>query len=191
MKPDAVAEVVAAEDSIQTADRVPVAASAGPARRILVVRTDRIGDVVLTTPAIRALRQAYPEAHIAILVAKSTQALVDGNPDLNDVLVDDRRGRHQGLGFWRLVSEVRRKRFDLAVIFHTKRRTNLLCFFAGIPERIGYKNDKFGFLLTEQIPDDRPAGTKHESEYCLDMLRPLGGSPAGGAGAVCPPATRV
>ena len=70
---------------------------------ILIVRTDRIGDVVLTTPAIKALRQSYPGARISILVTPATFDLVNGNPYLDEILMDDRCGRNRGLlGFLRL-----------------------------------------------------------------------------------------
>lgn len=144
-------------------------------KNILIVRTDRIGDVVLTTPAIRALRQAYPQARISILVSPATKDLVEGNPDLDEVLVDDRLKEHKGpFGFLKLVYCLRRKKFDLAIIFHTKKRTNLTCFLAGIPARIGYKNNKFGFLLTHPLTDTRHEGKKHEVQYCLDVLDELG-----------------
>ena len=108
-------------------------------RNILIVRTDRMGDVVLTTPALKALREAHPKARISILVSAYTKAIVEGNPYVNEVLADDRKRTHRGwIGFWRLVSEVRKRKFDAAVIYHTKRRTNWLCFFAGIPYRLGY-----------------------------------------------------
>ncbi len=144
-------------------------------RQILVVRTDRIGDVVLTTPALRRLRARFPEAWIAILVSPVTTDLLKGNPDVDKVLVDDRRGRHRGLiGFCRLVTELRRFRFDLAINLHTKRRSNLLLFCSGIPRRIGYRNEKWGHLLTEPLLDQRTQGLRHEAQYCVDALRPLG-----------------
>lgn len=143
-------------------------------QNILVVRTDRIGDVVLTTPLLAALRQAYPKARLSILISPQTRDIVEGNPYLDEIIVDDRKGPHKGLGFFYLAGKLKRRRFDLAIILHTKRRTNLLCFFTGIPHRIGYKNNKFGFLLTHRLEDTRPKGTKHEAEYCLDVLRHLG-----------------
>lgn len=141
-------------------------------QRILIVRTDRIGDVILTTPAMKAIRAAYPKAWIAMLVAPATRSLVDGSGLSNEVLVDDRRGQHRGVsGYFRLIREIRSRRFDLAIIYHTKKRTNLLCALAGIPNRLGYTNDKFGFLLTHPVPDDRPLGRKHEAQYCMDLLK--------------------
>jgi ADP-heptose:LPS heptosyltransferase len=58
--------------------------------------------------------------------------------------------------------------------YHTKKRTNLLCFLAGIPVRAGYKNNKFGFLLNRPVKDERHLGKKHEVQYCLDILREFG-----------------
>src|SRR3989344_3254092 len=145
------------------------------AQNILIVRTDRIGDVVLTTPSIKVLRQTYPAARISILVALSTSDLVAGNPYLDEIIVDDRHGDHGGIvGFGRLSAFLRRRKFDVAIIYHTKKRTNLLCWAAGIHRRVGYKNKKFGFLLTDQILDERHLGRRHEAQYCLDVLRHLG-----------------
>ena len=143
-------------------------------KNILIVRTDRIGDVILTTPSIAALRQHYPKAKISILVAPATYDLVDGNSCLDEIIIDDRAGEHKGVGYFKLISLIRRKRFDVAIIYHTKRRTNLACFLAGIPIRIGYKNKKFGFLLTHPIVDARQKGEKHEALYCLEVLKELG-----------------
>jgi len=143
-------------------------------QNILIVRTDRIGDVVLTTPSIKALRQAYPAARISILVTPATQDLVNGNPYVDEVLVDDRQGQHKGfLGFLRLTREICLKKFDLAIIFHTKRRYNMACYMARIPCRLGYKNNKFGFLLTHPLKDIRPQGIEHEAQYCLGVLKAI------------------
>jgi ADP-heptose:LPS heptosyltransferase len=62
----------------------------------------------------------------------------------------------------------------LAIVYHTKKRMNAMCFFAGIPTRLGYRNNKFGFLLTHPVVDERRFGKKHEVEYCLELLKPLG-----------------
>lgn len=144
-------------------------------KNILVVRTDRIGDVVLTSPAFKVLRESFPYAKISVLVTPTTKELVEGNPNIDHVLVDDRKDEHGGVfGFWRLMNSLREKRFDCAIIFHTKRRANALCFFAGIPTRVGYRNNKWGFLLTDPVADKRHEGIKHESQYCLDVIRHLG-----------------
>ena len=146
---------------------------------ILIVRTDRIGDVVLTTPVFKALRKAYPLARITVLVTPLTADLVRGNPYIDEVICDDRMGEHRGfLGAIRLTKMIRSRKFDAAFIYHTKRRYNLMCFWVGVPLRIGYKNGKFGIFLTHPVKDERHLGKKHEAEYCLDLLKPFGVSDA-------------
>ena len=144
-------------------------------QNILIVRTDRIGDVILTTPAIAALRQAYPNARLTIMVTPATREIVEDNPHLDEVIVYDQKGAHKGVrGFFKFINYLRQQKFDLAIVYHTKKRFNLICFLAGIPNRVGFKNNKFGFLLTHPIKDTRPLGDKHEYEYCLEVLKYLG-----------------
>lgn len=146
-----------------------------PFKRILVVRTDRIGDVVLSTPVLKALRENYPQSHIAIMVSPQARELLEDNPYLNEVIVYDKDKKDKGLlGFWRFVMRLKKKKFDLAIVLHTKKRTNLISFLADIPKRAGYYDTKFGFLLTDKIKDTRTLGLQHEVDYCLDVLRKLG-----------------
>jgi heptosyltransferase-2 len=142
--------------------------------RILLTRTDRIGDVVLTTPAIKAVRDRYPDAYIAFLVRPYARDIVEGNPYLDEVIIYDKYGRHKGpLGTLGFVFGLRKKRFDLAVMLHPTNRVHLLAFLAGIPERIGYDR-KMPFLLTKRIPHLKQKGEKHELEYTLEVLRLIG-----------------
>lgn len=71
---------------------------------------------------------------------------------------------------------VRRLRFDCALILNPSVRNHIIAFLAGIPRRIGY-DSKAGFLLTDRVPNTKHKGEKHESEYTLDLLRPLGIDP--------------
>ena len=66
-------------------------------KKILIVRLDRIGDVVLSTPVIKALRDAYPEAHIAMMVRPYAREIVEGNQFLDEVIVYDKDGTHKGI----------------------------------------------------------------------------------------------
>ena len=143
-------------------------------KRILIVRTDRIGDVLLSTPVIEALRRAYPCAYIAIMVNPYAADIVEGNPYLDEVIMCAKEAEDRGiLGTFRLARRLRRKRFDVCFVLHPTVRLHLLMYLAGIPRRIGYDR-KFGFLLTDKIVHDKQAGKKHESEYSLDVIRYLG-----------------
>jgi len=144
-------------------------------KRILIVRTDRIGDVVLSTPVITAARKAFPHAYIAFMVSGETKEIVTGNKDLNEVIVYDKKRKHKAiLKSLCFAMHLRKKRFDLALILHSTKRVNLVCFLAGIPRRIGYARGKLDFLLTGMLEYRKRLGEKHESEYSLDVLRSLG-----------------
>ena len=146
-------------------------------KRILIVRMDRIGDVVLSTPAIKAVRDEYPDSYIAVLVRPYARDIVDGNPHVNEVITYDKSGKEKSiLGNIRFISRLRRKRFDLAIILHPKNSSHALTFLAGIPERIGY-DKKLGALLTKRIPHTKQYGLKHEMDYALDLLSYIGIKP--------------
>ena len=92
-------------------------------KNILIVRTDRIGDVVLTVPAIRAIRNKFPDARLTVLLSPLTFDLLNGLSIIDEILIDDRHNLYQGLkGFFNLVKLLKQKKFDLAVIYHTKKR---------------------------------------------------------------------
>ncbi len=145
-------------------------------RNILVVRSDRMGDVVLTIPALRAIKEKYPQARLSVWLSEATRDLVDGLPFIDEIIVQDTlRGWR---GYFDLVARLKRSRFDLAVVYHTKQKTNAACFLAGIPVRLGDLNEKCGFLLTHPVKDERHLGIKHELEYCFDLLSLAGISKA-------------
>ena len=151
------------------------AATTSGFKRILVARTDRIGDVVLTTPVLKAVRDNCPNSYIAVMVSPSAREIVEGNPYIDEVIVYSKDKAHRGIkGFWGFVGRLKRRKFDLAIILHTKKRINLITYLADIPRRIGYQDKNFGFLLSDKIEDTRPLGLKHEVDYCLDVLRNIG-----------------
>ncbi len=142
--------------------------------RILIVRTDRIGDVLLSTPVIKALRQFYPQAYISMMVAPHALEIIEGNPYLDEVIVYDKDGKHKSwLRSLKFASRLKKKKFDLAVILHPTNRVHLLAFLARIPKRLGY-NRKLGFLLNEKKEHKKQEGLKHEAEYNLELLKDLG-----------------
>ena len=141
-------------------------------KNILVVRADRVGDVVLTVPAIRALKHAFPDAKVSVWLDASTKPLLDGLPFIDEILVEDKRCGWPG--YFSFLGMLRRQKFDLAVIYHIKRRTNVACALAGIPVRVGYRNKKHGWFLTHPFEDRRHLGERHEAAYCLDLLKGIG-----------------
>ena len=141
--------------------------------RILIVRTDRLGDVILSTPVIKNLREAFPAAHIAFMCRPYTKEVLEGNPCLDEVIICDKYGKHKSFwGIVKLAFYLRKKKFDWAIILHPTNRVHLLTFLAGISYRVGW-DKKMGFLLNEKIPHTKQEGKKHELEYTLDVLREL------------------
>ena len=144
-------------------------------KRILIVRTDRIGDVVLSTPTLTAVRKAFPKAYIAMMVSSETKEIVMFNPYLNEVIIYDKKVRQRGIfKTLQFAGRLRDKRFDIAFILHSTNRVNLVTFLAGIPKRVGYKRGKMDFLLTDTLDYKKRLGDKHEAEYSLDVLRHIG-----------------
>lgn len=143
-------------------------------RRILLIRTDRIGDVLLSTPAIKAVRDAYPNAYIAMMVSPYAEDIVDGNPYLDEVILYDKDGGHKSIfATLKFAVGLRKKRFDLAIILHPTNRSNIIPLLAGVPERVGY-DKKGGIFLTKKLKDVKHLGEKHEIDYNLDVLRAVG-----------------
>ena len=143
-------------------------------RRILLIRTDRIGDVLLTTPAIEAVRKKFPSAHIAVMIRPYVKDIVDGNPYIDEIIIYDKYGRHKSIrASYRFAKELKKKNFDLAVIFHPANRAHVVAYLAGIPKRIGYGRN-FPALLTDKIHHEKQLGRMHEVDYAIRMLRPLG-----------------
>jgi heptosyltransferase-2 len=144
--------------------------------RILVARTDRIGDVLLSTPVLSVLRAQYPGSRIAMLVTPYTRPVVEGHPALDAILTDDRQGVHRGVrGFFRLVRAVRRERFDAALVLHPTGRLALLCRLAGIPVRIGSGYRAYGFLFNRRVYEHRRDARRHEVDYNLRLVTALSG----------------
>jgi len=143
-------------------------------KRILIMRTDRLGDVLLSTPVIAVLREKYPNAYIAMMVAPQAREAVEGNPSLDEVIVLDKAAPAKGFfaGF-RFIRRIRQKKFDLAIILHPAIRAHLIAYFSGITRRIGYDR-KFPFLLTDKIKHLKQEGKKHEADYNFDLLKLLG-----------------
>ena len=120
--------------------------------RILIVEVNWLGDVLFSTPAIRAVRERHPGAYIAALVVPRCKEVLFGNNYLDEVMVLDEKGRHKGLrGIGTLIGDIKLRRFTIVYLFHKSFTRTLCCFLAGIKKRIGYYTKKRGFLLTEKV----------------------------------------
>jgi len=123
------------------------------AEKILVVQPSWVGDAVMATPALRALRELYPSAHISYLLRRYVKPIYTGMPWC-DRLITYRTGRTRaktGKGMLDLAGRLRAARFDLAVLLPNSFKTALLCKLARIPRVVGYERDGRSFLLTDKL----------------------------------------
>ena len=108
-------------------------------KRILIVNVNWVGDVLFSTPFIRAVREANPDAYIACLLHPRCTQMLESNPRLNEIIIYDEEGIHKSLlGKWRLIKELKGKKFDAAFLLHRSFTKALITYLAGIKERIGY-----------------------------------------------------
>ena len=141
-----------------------------PQARILIRAANWVGDAVMTTPVIRALRKNYPQAHITVLAKPWVIPVYENNPYLDEIMVYDNEGRHRkGLGVLRLSQDIRDRGFDLAILLQNAFEAALLAFLAKIPERVGYNTDARTLLLNRSVRLD-PAGIAHAVSLVNDVL---------------------
>ncbi|MDE0043195.1 MAG: lipopolysaccharide heptosyltransferase II [Candidatus Poribacteria bacterium] len=139
--------------------------------KILVAQTGGwIGDMILLTPALRALKRAYPRSYLTLLIRPLVANLMESCPYLDEVIVDTKgTGIDRVQSLFQLVHRIRRRRFDLAVVLHpTSFRNALIPFLAGVPFRIGSSVGGRGILLSHTCADDT---TLHEVDRYLRVLQ--------------------
>ena len=122
-------------------------------QRILVVQPSWVGDAVMATPALRALREHFPDAHISYLLRRYVKPIYTGMP-WADQLITYRTGKTKakaGKGTFDLAARLRAGRFDLAILLPNSFKSALLCKLAGIDRIVGYERDGRGFLLSDKL----------------------------------------
>ena len=146
-----------------------------PQTSLLVRATNWLGDAVMTTPALAGVREAFPDARIVLLARPLVAELFRHHPDVDEVMVYELPGRHEGLfGRLRLAGELRRRRFDGALLLQNAFDAALIAFLGRVPERAGYPTDGRRILLTLPVPLTPGILERHEVEYYLCLLDGLG-----------------
>ncbi|MCM8760761.1 MAG: lipopolysaccharide heptosyltransferase II [Candidatus Omnitrophica bacterium] len=145
-------------------------------KRILIVNVNWIGDVIFSTPFIRAVREAYPDAYIACLLHPRCKDILESNPRLDEIIFYDEEGSHKSLvGKWRLIKQLKARKFDTAFLLHRSFTKALITLLAGIKERIGYPNKNRGWVLTKAV--EEPDEELHKVEYFLNIAKSAGIKP--------------
>lgn len=144
--------------------------------RILVVRPDRLGDVLLSTPVLEALRLHFPNAKNTLMVQSAVLPLLKGLSSVDHSLIYSPKGRHAGFrGFLRLLSDLRRRKFQIAVVLQSQWRISFAIWLARIPVRIGPLSKVHSYLCFNYgVRQHRSQVEMHEADYNLQLLAKLG-----------------
>ena len=139
----------------------------------IVIRTPNwVGDAVMSTPFIRAVRRNFPYADITLLAKPWVAPVYEQNPHIDHIMIYDAAGRHRGLrGKLRLAKDLRKRKFDLAILLQNAFEAAMLAWLAGIPDRLGYDTDARRMLLTHPVHRYHFLKQIHQIEYYLEILR--------------------
>lgn len=154
------------------------------AQRILCVRLDYVGDVLMTTPALRALKQSRPDRHITLLTSPGGAAVTPYLPEVDETITYAapwlKSSRpHDTAADFAMIDRLARGRFDAAAIFTVYSQNPLpsamLCYLAGIPLRLAHCRENPYQLLTDWVPDTEPQQQiRHEVRRQLDLVASVG-----------------
>jgi heptosyltransferase-2 len=144
-------------------------------KRILIVRPDRIGDVVLSTPLPREIKKRFPNSFIAVMLRKYTKDIYENNPFVDKIILIDDYDDGSIKKFWKKVKEIKSYKFTHSLTLLPTERLNYLLFFAGIPYRVGVGHKLYQFLtFTRYVSRNKYIPLRHEADYCMDLARKIG-----------------
>lgn len=140
-------------------------------KKILIRSANWVGDAIMTTPALSAIRHNFPKARITLLAKPWVVPVFEHNPHIDELMVYEANGRHKGpMGRWRLSRDLKRGRFDLAILFQNAFEAALIAWLAKIPRRLGYTTDARTLLLTDRIRNWRALKKGHLIDYYIGLL---------------------
>lgn len=151
-----------------------MASPTDPPKRVLIVMPTWLGDIVMATPTLRALRELWPDAYLAALVREAVAPVLDPMPLLDKVILHPKGRGRGGFGLARRLSK---RNFDTAVLLPNSFRAAAMASMSGIPRRIGYERDGRSMLLTDRLLPRKAKGRYlpvPTLEYYLSIARYLG-----------------
>lgn len=141
-------------------------------KRILIIQTAFLGDVILATPVVSELKRIFPTAEIDFLLKKGNESLVLGNPKINQVITFDKSsGKYKSI--LRLIKQCRREKYDLVINLHRFASSGIIAGFSKGKKRYGFKKNPFSFMYTKSFDHSIGDGT-HEVERNLKLVTEFG-----------------
>jgi heptosyltransferase-2 len=150
--------------------------SPGEVQKIVVRSPNWVGDTVLTTPSLAALKKTFPHAQTTVLANPWVQPLLVNHPAVDRTMIIDKgRGLVRTMGeLTRIISHLRNERFDLAVLFQNAFEAAFLASIGAVRYRVGYSTDGRGFLLTHAVSRDEHLLQLHQVYYYLGLIEAMG-----------------
>ena len=154
-------------------------------KKFLIINPFGIGDVLFTTPVIKAIKDSYPDAVVDYWCNQRVEPLLTANPDINKIFAlsrgDLKKIFHKSIlegiyKFFNLLYRIKKEHFDISLDFSSEDRYSLIIKLLGIKRRVGFNYKKRGRYLTDKV-DTEGYSSKHVVEYYLDLLKPLGIKP--------------
>ena len=141
--------------------------------KILVVNVNWMGDVIFSVPVFKALKKAYPQATISCLAVPRVKEILESNSYVDEIIIYDEEGHHRSpWAKFKLISQLRAEKFDIAFLLHRSWTRALLVFLSGIPQRVGYDTKGRGLFLTHKV---KPIpGQVHRSDHYLRVVESYG-----------------
>ena len=138
---------------------------------ILIIKLRYIGDVLLATPTLRAIKEVRPDVRVTMIVNRGTEDVLSGNPDIDEILVLDKGSL---AAQWRLIVELRRRRFDTVIDLTDGDRSAFLSWISGASIRVGFNDEHRwrGICYSAVVPPQ--SGMRHRIDRDLAALKPLG-----------------
>jgi len=140
-------------------------------KNILIVRTDRIGDVVLSLPMAELVKKKYPHCKVAYFIRNYTASLIDGNPFIDEVIIAEEVDGE--ILFKKNLEKIKSKNFDTSIVVNPTLKISLMMFLAGIKNRIGTGYRWYSFLFNKKVFEHRKFTKKHELEYNVNLLNKI------------------
>ncbi|MCC7158583.1 MAG: lipopolysaccharide heptosyltransferase II [Ignavibacteria bacterium] len=141
-------------------------------KKILIIQTAFLGDVVLALPMVQTLKKHLPDAMIDFLCIPGTEGVLANHPDISKVIPYDKKGGDKLDKFIEILSEIREEEFDIVICPHRYTRSAILTYYSESKVRIGFDENSLAFLLTNKV---RYIKDKHEIYRNLDLAKGIPG----------------
>lgn len=141
-------------------------------KNILIVRTDRIGDVILTLPLAGIIKKVYPDSRITFLVREYTKNIVSNHPFIDEVIVINESKNK--VSFFDNVEIIKSKKFDVCIVARPSFVIAIILFFSGIKNRIGTGYRWYSLFFNQRVYEHRKTAEHHELEYNVNLLNKIG-----------------